>query len=314
MGKLFSLSILYLIYRFTFAGNESHRELAISDCVKWGNTFDVPLVSKNVMRDCKLPDGRAVCCAAVDPPSYEMFYKPVGYNYNPFARKSRKDDNQEGIDNCHIKKVYISSPQELRDIAIADLISLISSDHTDPQRFSSLMRYVLSEEVQRNATKMLDRIKYHMSVDAVSEKMLTRDDYEYLSRFEATKVCGGKEEMKWIEWIEPITITMRHPFSFAACKPVRPLLTAETAKAGRSNVDYVLLQSGKALFDNNYNANTGKRFRRDITAGQSSSSSASNRKQKNAQIRHFMLDAGTSTFDSSLFWFLCGYSQVSVNL
>ena len=25
--------------------------------------------------------------------------------------------------------------------------------------------------------------------------------------------------------------------------------------------------------------------------------------------RNFLLDAGTSTFDSSLFWFTCGYSQ-----
>ena len=56
--------------------------------------------------------------------------------------------------------------------------------------------------------------------------------------------------------------------------------------AGRSDVDYVLLMSGKDLH-----------------------------RHKSGSIRntrppkHFLLDAGTSTFDSSLYWFTWAFSQ-----
>lgn len=283
-------------------------------CVKWGNTFDVPLVSKNVAKPCQLPDGRAICCSAVQPPQGDFFAKPIGSNYNPMvSRRSREEEtldrsnsNSRDEETCTIEKQYFSSPQELRDLAMADKISTISGDHTDPKRFKALMDYVLHPETLQNSTKWLNRVTYHMSLDHVASDLLTSDDYEYLSRFEITRTCGGKTE-RWIEWIEPITITARHPFSFGACRPVRPLLSADTPKTGRSNVDYVLLQSGKALFDQSYNKATGRRWR----YGQTSASTV--KRQRNQPLRHFMLDAGTSTFDSSLLWFTCGFAQVRYN-
>ena len=36
-------------------------------------------------------------------------------------------------------------------------------------------------------------------------------------------------------------------------------------------------------------------------------------KSKGEENSHFLLDAGTSTFDSSLAWFTCGYSQVCLD-
>lgn len=320
------------------AHTEDHRRNLASTaagCVKWGNTFDVPLTSKHVARPCKLPDGRAICCSAVTPPSGDYFSKPIGNNYSPFSPHSRRyRGEEEGAsssssssstgdrntdDTCTLQKVYISSPQELRDLAMADHISTLSSDHTDPARFKALMDYVLHPETLSNSTKWLNRVSLHMGLEAVPRDLLTRDDYEYLSRFEVTRTCGGRVE-RWIEWIEPITIHARHPFSFGACRPVRPLLQSDTPRTGRSNVDYVLLQSGKALFDQSYSSATGRRLRygpssssSTVTTGTSSTStstSTATRRQRNQPVRHYMLDAGTSTFDSSLFWFTCAFAQV----
>jgi hypothetical protein len=310
---------------------EDRRNLAsTAGCVKWGNTFDVPLTSKHVARPCKLPDGRAICCSAVTPSSGEYFSKPIGNNYSPFSPHSRRYRGEEdgassssstsssaadrnADETCTLHKVYVSSPQELRDLAMADHISSLSSDHTDPARFKALMDYVLHPETLQNSTKWLNRVSLHMGLDAVSRDLLTSDDFEYLSRFEVTRTCGGRVE-RWIEWIEPITIHARHPFSFGACRPVRPLLQADTPRTGRSNVDYVLLQSGKALFDQSYSSATGRRLRYGTTSATTSSSSSATstttRRQRNQPVRHYMLDAGTSTFDSSLFWFTCAFAQV----
>ena len=100
----------------------------------------------------------------------------------------------------------------------------------------------------------------------------------------------GKVVDEWNEWIEPLTVTARHPFGFADCKPYAnsaKFSESSAPKERRSNVDYVLLQSGKDL---------GKQ---------------EEFKKKNIESprKHFLFDAGTSTFDSSLYWFTCAYSQ-----
>lgn len=284
------------------------RALAAKDnCVKWGNTFDVPIVSKNVARTCKLPDGRNICCSANEPANNGDWYsKPIGSNYSPAQRRKRDDEvvAKDSAALCTIKKVYESSPQELRDLSMADRISLISDDHTNEKRFKVLTDYVLHPETLQNSTKWLERVAAHMAVDAMPESLYTADDYEYLSRHVVTRTCGTKVDT-WIEWIEPITITARHPFAFGSCRPVRPLLKTDTPRTGRSNVDYVLLQSGKALFDSSYSSTTGKRLRY--------SSASNKRQQRSTPVKHYMLDAGTSTFDSSLFWFTCGFAQVGMD-
>jgi hypothetical protein len=111
------------------------------------------------------------------------------------------------------------------------------------------------------------------------------------------RIIVGEVET-WKEWIEPITIHARHPFGMSTCRNTQKY--SWKTRTGRSDSDYVLLQSGKALHDHTYPkhySNTGGRKHK------KSSLQANN-------IKHFMLDAGTSTFDSSLFWFTCAYSQV----
>lgn len=295
------------------------RRLAASNqkpCVKWGNTFDVSLSSKNLIRNCALPDGRPICCSALlNYSKADPFAKPVGFNYHPIA--SKKDYSgfigEKKDDRCSLHKEYISSAQELRDLAYSKIISKISDDHTDSKRLDALMKYVLSAETLRNASRWLDRVKVHMQDEAInlqhysnSSNLDTKDfhpdDFEFLSRFEVTRTCGSSVE-KWVEWIEPLTITARHPYAFGRCRPVAPYLEASTPRTDRSNVDYVLLQSGKSLHDQSYYRN-GRR----IVYG--SEDPAVAKRQRYSQVKHFMLDSGTSTFDSSLFWFTCAFAQV----
>jgi hypothetical protein len=92
----------------------------------------------------------------------------------------------------------------------------------------------------------------------------TDDDYELLSRFEVTKTCSGGETVRWVEWIEPLTVTARHPFGLSSCRPAAPTYSKSANAAvrklrvGRSNVDYVLLQSGKHIHDAAFGGGGGR--------------------------------------------------------
>ena len=300
--------------------DEAQRRLAAAanqkPCVKWGNTFDVSLSSKNVQRPCKLADGRPICCSALQNYSKtDPFAKPVGYNYHPIPLKKDAISNtaERKEEKCSLHKVYVSSAQELRDLSYSKYISTLSADHTDPKRLDALMKYVVSAETIRNSTKWLERVRVHMADDGgllqhyretggeVSD--YHPDDIEFLSRFEVTRTCGSSIE-KWVEWIEPLTITARHPFGFGRCRPSIPFFQDSTPRTDRSNVDYVLLQSGKALHDQSYYRN-GRRV-----VYNNGDDAAVIKRQRYSQVKHFMLDSGTSTFDSSLFWFTCAFAQV----
>lgn len=287
---------------------------AQKNCVKWGNTFDVSLESANVIRNCELPDKRKICCAAVDNTTAT---RGVGASYVPTNSGGVSgSSNGKGRLSCTVQKKYVSSPQELRELAEADRIERIPGDkdlYMIEDRFHALMKYVTSEEYIRNSTIWLERVKIHMSGEGESDQD-SPADREYLSRFEFTRTCsspGGSGEASvtsWTEWIEPVGITARHPFGFGKCRHAPAYYNAGGAhnadgknkpRVGRSDVDYVLLQSGASLHKQTHTA-AGKRIR--------SSSSSSGKPAP--PTKHYLFDAGTSTFDSSLFWFTCAFSQV----
>lgn len=308
MPGLFLGLILALLSRPSAAGD--------APCVKWGNTFDVSLESANVIRNCKLPDGRQICCAAV---SNTTATRGVGANYVPPAPVS--NDNGKGY--CTVTKVYVSSPQELRELVEADRIDSIPGDKSSymiEARSHALLKYVTSDEYIRNSTTWLERVRVRMS--SPENLPETPVDREYLSRFEYTRTCSDRTTVdvvtKWTEWIEPIGITARHPFGFGKCRPAAPYYNANgehnssgkaKPRVGRSDVDYVLLQSGAALHQHAH-SHTGRRFRTSKGGG-GGGGGGSARNSYQPAPKHFMFDAGTSTFDSSLFWFTCAYSQVS---
>ena len=217
------LSIIFVILILGFTNGEQSQP----KCVKWGNTFDVPLNTKNVVLDCQKPDGRKVCCAAVEPfGRYQsQNSRGVGVDFSLKSAKIARENNKVASTvqdiSCQITKQYVSSPLELRDIALSRSIENIS----DPdKKFDALLNYVTSDELTLISTRWLNRVTEHMkSADIPSE---TKDDREYLSYFLVTRICRRGvddnapvvERSSWKEWIEPITVHARHPFGFGRCR------------------------------------------------------------------------------------------------
>jgi len=286
--------------------DQSHRNLqrrgrnrAGQSQIRWGNTFAVPIVTDVVVKACKLPNGNDVCCTAVDG-SVDEAGRGVGNGlYAPISSSDKTE--------CTITKTYVSSPWELEQLKESVRISKIGqaelelnrdkeygADEVDDgshlplqiheQRQRALLDYIGSEAYIKHSKKMLERIKVHMSSGNAPEKIVD-DDWFYLSYWKYVKKCPYTfTNVEWNEWIEPVIITSRHPFSYSSCRKVGgELVNKGVPRTDRSNVDYVLLKSGKQL--------------------------QNDRKRKQTKNSHYFLDAGTSTFDSSLLWFTCAYSQ-----
>jgi len=317
---------------------------ASEPCAKFGGQFDVPLQGTNVVLDCpSVSTGAAnrVCCAAHFPTQLQAvsngtFVKSrgvggavssstrgVGWAYEPKppaqgeaegASKAAAGRGKGGAVTCTVTKTYHSSPQELRELAAAERIShLGTASLVNPApldsgtklpldvhntRLDALLDFVTLKESVTNATRWLSRVSHHMQ-SADPQEVGTDDDYELLSRFEVTKTCSSGETSSWVEWIEPLTVAARHPFGFSSCRPAASTYSKSAnaavrkLKVGRSNVDYVLLQSGKHVHGA---ASVGGRAGR----------KGRGRGRGEEPTKHVLLDAGTSTFDSSLYWFTCG--------
>ena len=148
------------------------------------------------------------------------------------------------------------------------------------KRLDALLSHILSEDSIKNATIWLDRVKTR-----ASKCPRGKHDHDFFP--EVTKTCGGKVSSKWTEWIEPVTVTARHPFSYSTCKKIWQRFAATSVpRTIVSDVDYVLLKSGKQLYDE---------------------------EEGQGPVKHYMLDAGTSKFESSLSWFTCAFSQRKVS-
>ena len=144
---------------------------------------------------------------------------------------------------------------------------------TSTDRHDALKTLYQSPENYRVAEIWLNRIKERMF--ASDRDIIENDvDWKYLSRFHIELHCGSRS-YSWNEWIEPLTVHNRHPNFF------RGRMTKSLS------VDYVLLKSSASHYNNSLNMKQGH------------------------ATKHFLLDAGSSTFESSLLWFTCGYKQVN---
>ena len=227
------------------------------ECVRWGAQFEVPLRSNNVRKDCVLPDGRPVCCAAVLSNSTytddtTKSSRGIGYSYTAVKSptSSAIDTDTERTKTklrCNVSKIYISSPQEERDLKVSQQLEKMASPE---ERLDALLKYVVSDEMVNNATKWLSRVAAHMQSERILES--TDVDREFLSRFHVSRRCGDSGDLtEWDEWIEPVNIAARHPFAFSRCRNTWHYFKGKQG-ADRSDVDYVLLQSGIALADRMY--------------------------------------------------------------
>ena len=189
------------------------------------------------------------------------------------AKKLRtRPDNNH---HCSQTRTYYPSPFEVKNFQMAAEIQ----NMTDiKKRTAFLSEKYKSVENFEESMKWINRVHERMNSfkDNLQE---TNVDWKYLSRYHVEMVCGSKI-YSWNEWIEPITIHTRHP-----------LFLRENA-AKLKNVDYILLKSRYSHYNN--------------TMSGGSSPGNSN------PAKHFLFDAGSFTWDSSLFWFCCGYQQVYI--
>jgi hypothetical protein len=324
-------SLFIVIIFFSFIA------LSRSDkCVKWGNVFDVPLEGNNIPLACTLPTGKPVCCEATDDIStFGSTSRGVGNLYANLIEDGAKSASSNP-ESCVIAKSYHSSPQEVRDFEFSVKLQKIQDFQ---ERFTRLMDYVTSDEVVANSTRWLSRVTYHMQHHSISkvEGKHHEDDMEFMSYFKITKSCSDSGVTSWLEFIEPITLTARHPFGFGRCRPSHAYFKAKNeaspaggigrkrVSVGRSNVDYVLLQSGVNIHHHSHDSQGNLQRTTSTVIHRSSDYNHFNSSiftsaytptktvvSDSRSPMYFMLDSGTSTFDSSLVWFTCAYSQVKL--
>ena len=108
--------------------------------------------------------------------------------------------------------------------------------------------------IDDNSNFIFYRVKDHMASEHIAKEL--PGDRDVLSRFIVTKTCDdenahdGVEKTTWEEWIEPLSVHFRHPFSFTSGSKEldeafqnfpkelqQPLITS----------DHILLQSSLSL-------------------------------------------------------------------
>lgn len=191
--------------------------------------------------------------------------------------------------HCVLHKAYMPSPYELAHLEIArQWLSLPADD-----QLKAFIDYIVRDIPHSNV--WLGRVEEHMQ--GSHEPVITEDDRAYLSYFNITRVCHHHDKPKisssWVEWIEPLTVHGRHPFSLMSCRKIAANYSKHvnetlTGMVSITNVDHILLKSGHRLED--IVRLTGKRT--------------------SVLPKHFFFDVGANKFQSGLKYFLCAYLQV----
>jgi hypothetical protein len=256
---------------------------------EWGTTFAGLAPSYNVHMDCTF-NGNPMCCSLME--NNTIAHEIISEGPSPQQARG-----------CQINRVYIPSPYESFNFEMAKNLSEVAIEVNRKNLFINYCR----EEVDASNV-WLERVKVHMASESVPEG--SEVDLKYLSRFQVTRTCPGEGQPRvsstWTEWIEPLTIHARHPFGLGTCKGV--YTHAETSKmkfpVEIQSADYVIVQSGSSLHEqtllrrHNHTRFEAHRNRHPV------------HREAHAQTHNYFLDAGTSTFESSMRWFLCAYMQV----
>ena len=250
---------------------------------EWGHTFGGSgAKSENLQYDCT-HNGQPICCDLLKDDDRSP---PVATG-----------DMSVTVPACVIKKVYVSSPYETRHMEIAaELNTILDFD----QRKNAFVKHVRADV--NASTIWLDLVHQHMQSE--NDPPVTAEHLEYMSRFQVTKSCTGARthhSSSWIEWIEPLSIHARHPFALGRCGGVYE----EYPGVALQSSDHVLVHSGKSIHE------ATALTRHNHTKFVAHRNHHTEHRGSHLQTRNYLFDAGTSTFDSSLKWFLCAYLQVS---
>ena len=258
--------------------------------VKWGSNFG-SVESSNVRLDCE-SKGKKVCCGTAETISQAAKHKLAEKHLTTLAKNGKRVKR-----HCTISRKYFQSPFETAQFKMASAIEKLPSQL---ERNIALIDFVTSQEQVDHSVNWLKRVVARMGKDFNASVEATENDSIYLSRYEVTKICNHSHTTAWNEWIEPLTVQARHPFSnlHRCCTNRSHGEIIQTRKnfpgfVGLMNVDYVLTQSAVVEF------NTTESMGR-VQLGQRTGS----------PVKQFLFDAGSSTYPSSSSWFTCAYSQV----
>lgn len=276
---------------------------------QWGKTFPSSLQSNITDNSCVYED-QPICCALIDS------------SKSPYIYPRRQDELIQSLRSakCETVREYIPSPYEQTHLSKAKDIGDLTSEN---ERREAIADFIFDD--LKHVPHWLARIKVHMEAVNRHEQEhhtreekhstpqhiipVTEEDLEYLSRYKVTRICNEDiaRAYTWYEWIEPITIYTRHPYSLLTCMNYTKTITfhgeneihyqnkthwLDTSSIGLINADYVLLQS--------------------LTSYEESIRFHPHRKHHVS--KRYFFDVGSSTFDSSLNWFLCAYLQVKTFL
>lgn len=196
---------------------------------------------------------------------------------------------------CMKKRKYFPSPYERRHLAKTNELTLIQN-FTD--RRKALVSFITSDVEVDYAHRWLARVAAHMQGGKVD---IVADDWEFMSYFDVTTICRGSPDISSYEFIEPLSLHARNPFSVFRIMKDWPMPRAHPSGTKiperlTQAIDYILVYRNPSL--PNVISRTDSHYR------------PQTEHTPMPHVKHFMLDAGTSRFDSSLWWFICAYSKV----
>jgi hypothetical protein len=247
--------------------------------IEWGRVFGSSANTNGGFpkMDCQYA-GSAICCSATQNIEKKIVKK------------------QHSV-HCSVIKEYYPSPYELRHLEKAEELTKTEDLH---DRTTKFVDFIESTDEIEHAKKWLQRVRLRQEGKIVTE---TEDDLEYLSRFKVTRKCGSQNHTAW-EYIEPLSVHGRHPFGLSECwhphhRDKISIYDNKAPKVSLVSLDYLLLQSQHDMMGRGHgHGNTSSSLRHTSSSAIIPPSNV------------FVLDAGTSRFDSSLSWFVCAYQQV----
>ena len=309
--------VFFLVGRY-FNPNKSPTTEVVNG-ISWGKVFGgldshilgttLSLIYPSIISNLNIPSYSCSCegdrSCILDAGFSDNHHIKSSHRSNPISEKGR----------CTYIKVYVPSPYEEEQFSLARLFDSISNSIS---RRKAITDYLVSDKNLNQSflwtNRVADRMKYPLKYTN-----LYYDDVDvmYLSRFNITRQCPQQPAVTWVEWIEPLSIHARHPFSLLrwvnsdrAIKNgfgdftqqflsaiERSGFSAAISQVSLINVDHILIHHHRINGSDS-----------DSDAARSHHSKHSLQKQTvptthQQSGRNYMFDVGTSMFESSLWWF-----------
>eukprot|EP01040_Poterioochromonas_malhamensis_P001720 gene1720-1825_t len=247
-----------------------------------------PWKEVSVNFDCEF-NGKPICCS--------LLHSHPTHTWHKSPNSAHSESRHHRGSSCKVSRQYKPSAYEDRHRSLVERIDAMR-EKEEWERYLAIRKIVYEEYDE--SIEVMKVVKKHMSApERGNSSDLASAESEYLSRFIVRRSCGGGVNHTWVEYIEPLSFFARDVRGYIAGAELKRdpgivfssdgkipsyLPWPETYVLSR---EFVLLQDSDALaFSRPHSGSTG---------------------------RHFLFDAGSSSFDTSLAWMLCGYQQRGIS-